>query len=51
MLQNQINSFENDKNRASLSIDIHKILKTRNISTTIKRIILMSANLNILKVL
>lgn len=38
ILQNQINSFEeNDKNRASLSIDIHKnIKKLENISTTIK---------------
>lgn len=37
-LQNQINSFEeNDKNRAQLSIDIHKnIKKLENISTTIK---------------
>ena len=38
ILQNQINSFEeNDKNRAQLSIDIHKnIKKLENISTTIK---------------
>ncbi len=38
VLQNQINSFEeNDKNRAQLSIDIHKnIKKLENISTTIK---------------
>ena len=38
MLQNQINSFEeNDKNKAQLSIDIHKnIKKLENISTTIK---------------
>ncbi|AXX94140.1 dynamin family protein [Arcobacter ellisii] len=37
-LQNQINTFEeNDKNRAQLSIDIHKnIKKLENISTTIK---------------
>ena len=37
VLQNQINSFEeNDKNRAQLSIDIHKnIKKLENISTTI----------------
>ena len=37
-LQNQINSFEeNDKNRAQISIDIHKnIKKFENISTTIK---------------
>lgn len=38
LLQNQISSFEeNDKNRAQLSIDIHKnIKKLENISTTIK---------------
>ena len=38
ILQNQINSFEeNDKNRAELSINIHKnIKKLENISTTIK---------------
>ena len=38
MLQNQINSFEeNDKNKAQLSIDIHKnIKKLENISKTIK---------------
>ena len=38
LLQNQISSFEeNDKNRAQLSIDIHKnIKKFENISTTIK---------------
>jgi len=38
ILQNQINSFEeNDKNKAQLSIDIHKnIKKLENISTTIK---------------
>jgi predicted GTPase len=38
VLQNQINSFEeNDKNKAQLSIDIHKnIKKLENISTTIK---------------
>lgn len=38
LLQNQINSFEeNDKNRAELSINIHKnIKKLENISTTIK---------------
>ena len=37
-LQNQINSFEEtDKNRAQISIDIHKnIKKLENISTTIK---------------
>ena len=37
-LQNQINSFEeNDKNRAQLSIDIHKNIKNlENISTTIR---------------
>jgi predicted GTPase len=37
-LQNQINSFEeNDKNKAQLSIDIHKnIKKLESISTTIK---------------
>jgi hypothetical protein len=38
VLQNQINSFEeNDKNRAQLSIDIHKnIKKLESISTTVK---------------
>jgi predicted GTPase len=38
VLQNQINSFEeNDKNKAQLSIDIHKnIKKLESISTTIK---------------
>lgn len=38
LLKNQINSFEeNDKNKAQLSIDIHKnIKKLENISTTIK---------------
>jgi hypothetical protein len=37
-LQNQIDSFEeNDKNRAQLSIDIHKNIKNlENISTTIR---------------
>jgi predicted GTPase len=38
VLQNQINSFEeNDKNKAQISIDIHKnIKKLENISTTVK---------------
>ena len=38
ILQNQINSFEqNDKNRAQLSIDIHKNIKNlENSSTAIK---------------